>query len=228
MIRASHHMSAAAPHRQGDGVPGTPAKRVASASQGWRQAVRRFRHCRSGVAIVEFAFAAPILLMMVVGIMEVSMIFFASTLLEGGLREAARFGITGSQVGASTREEHIVEIINEHGAGLITVAAENISILVYSNFESIGEPEPYADENTNGQYDLGEPFTDTNCNGEWDQDMGRAGAGRGGDVVLYRVEYEWPLLVGMLAPLIGNDGKVPLSASVAVRNEPYSGSTPTC
>ena len=52
--------------------------------------------------------------------------------------------------------------------------------------------------------------------------------GEGGDVVLYRVDYEWPLLVGLLAPVFGNDGKVPLSASVAVRNEPYSESTPTC
>ena len=177
---------------------------------------------------MEFAFAAPILLMMVVGIMEISMIFFASTLLEGGLREAARFGITGSNPKDGTREERIVEIINDHGAGLITVGVENVSILVYSDFDSIGEPEPYADENTNGEYDVGEPFTDSNCNGQWDEDMGKSGAGRGGDVVLYRVEYEWPLLVGMLAPLIGNDGKVPLSASVAVRNEPYSESTATC
>ena len=58
--------------------------------------------------------------------------------------------------------------------------------------------------------------------------LGSAGAGSGGDVVLYRVDYEWPLLVGMMAPVFGNDGKVPLSASVAVRNEPYSESTPTC
>jgi hypothetical protein len=188
----------------------------------------RFRHCTSGVAIVEFAFAAPILLMMVVGIMEISMIFFASTLLEGGLREAARFGITGSQGGAATREERIVEIMNDHGAGLITIAAEDITILVYQNFDSVGDPEPYADENTNGEFDAGEPFTDVNCNGQWDRDMGKSGAGSGGDVVMYRVDYEWPLLVGMLAPLIGNDGKVPLSASVAVRNEPYSESTPTC
>ena len=192
------------------------------------QSLRRFRSCTGGVAIVEFAFAAPILLMMVVGIMEVSMIFFASTLLEGGLREAARYGITGANPEAGTREERIVEIINEHGAGLITIATEDVSILVYSDFDSISEPEPYADENTNGEFDPGEPFTDVNCNGQWDEDMGKSGAGNSGDVVMYRVDYEWPLLVGMLAPVIGNDGKVPLSASVAVRNEPYAKSATAC
>ncbi len=228
MIQRTRHTAAVTSYRQYNSVLGHLGTLFNSRGHTLRQTLGRFQHCTSGVTSVEFAFAAPILFMVVVGIMEVSMIFFASTLLEGGLREAARFGITGSEPSQGTREERIVEIVNDHGAGLITITAEDISILVYSDFGSIGEPEPYADENTNGEYDVGEAFTDINCSGEWDQDMGGAGAGSGGDVVLYRVDYEWPLLVGLLAPLIGNDGKVPLSAGVAVRNEPYSESTPTC
>lgn len=228
MIKRALHTAAVASYQHCDSVLSPAGPMFRSRGHSLRQTLRRFRHCTGGVTSVEFAFAAPILFMMVVGIMEVSMIFFASTLLEGGLREAARFGITGSEPSQGSREERIVEIVNDHGAGLITITAEDISILVYSDFGSIGEPEPYADENTNGEYDFGEPFTDINCSGEWDQDMGGDGAGSGGDVVLYRVDYEWPLLVGMMAPVFGNDGKVPLSAGVAVRNEPYSESTPTC
>ena len=228
MINRAIHTAAIASYQHCDSVLLLAGTLFRSRGHSLRQTLRRFQHCTSGVAGVEFAFAAPILFMVVVGIMEVSMIFFASTLLEGGLREAARFGITGSEPSQVSREERIVEIVNAHGAGQITITAEDITILVYSDFGSIGEPEPYADENTNGEYDAGEPFTDINCSGEWDQDMGSAGAGSGGDVVLYRVDYEWPLLVGLLAPVFGNDGKVPLSASVAVRNEPYSESTLTC
>jgi hypothetical protein len=58
--------------------------------------------------------------------------------------------------------------------------------------------------------------------------MGRAGLGAGGDVVIYQVNYDWPLLTGLLAPFIGTDGKVPLGASVAVRNEPYEGGAAGC
>jgi len=228
VIQRTRHNAAVTSYRQYDSVRGHLGVLFKSKVHAMRQTLCRFQHCTGGVAAVEFAFAAPILIMVVIGIMEVSMIFFASTLLEGGLREAARFGITGSEPTQGSREERIVEIVNGHGVGLITITAEDIDILVYSNFTSIGEPEPYADQNTNGEYDIGEPFTDINCNGDWDEDMGGAGAGSGGDVVLYRVDYEWPLLVGLLAPIFGNDGKVPLSASVAVRNEPYSESTPTC
>ena len=94
--------------------------------------------------------------------------------------------------------------------------------MVYDSFDDIGEPEPFTDqEPMNGAYDAGEPFSDTNGNGTWDADMGTAGVGGPGDVVVYTVSYDWPLLTGMLFSWMGTDGKVPLRASIAVRNEPY-------
>lgn len=193
-----------------------------------RHRLAAFRRCSRGLSSVEFALAAPVLIMAVVGIMEIGMIFFASTLLEGGLREAARFGITGTSPTLGSREDRIVEIVNEHGIGLIAITAADIEINVYQDFDSVGEPEPYADEDTNGEYDLGEPYTDINCNGQWDEDRAVSGAGAGGDVVHYSIDYDWPLLFGMLGPIVGDNGKVALNASVAVRNEPFSDGTPTC
>lgn len=97
-----------------------------------------------------------------------------------------------------------------------------IQYLVYDSFENIGQPEPFTDqEPMNGVYDQGEPFTDVNGNTTWDADMGAAGVGGPGEVVVYTVSYDWPLLTGMLHSWMGTDGKVPLRASVAVRNEPY-------
>jgi hypothetical protein len=183
---------------------------------------------REGASALEFAFVVPPLMLILIGIMELAMIGFATSVLEGGLREAARFGITGLQPGNGTREQHIVNIINEHGADLVTIDTNNIATLVYQDFGSIGDPEPYVDLDGSGAYDGGEPFTDVNCNGAWDEDMGRAGLGAGGDVVIYQVNYDWPLLTGLLAPFIGTDGKVPLGASVAVRNEPYEGGAAGC
>jgi hypothetical protein len=52
--------------------------------------------------------------------------------------------------------------------------------------------------------------------------MGAAGLGGPGDVVLYPVSFDWSLLTPLMAPLAGADGKLRLSASIAVRNEPYN------
>ncbi len=72
----------------------------------------------------------------------------------------------------------------------------------------------------NGQIDPGE-YVDINGNNQWDADMGAAGAGGPGAVVVYKVKYDWPLLTGLLTPLLGQNGYVTLSVSTAVRNEPF-------
>lgn len=190
--------------------------------------LRRLLGQAEGVSLIEFAILAPAFLLTVVGIMELSMIAFATSVLEGGLREAARFGITGLDPSNGTREQRIVEIINENGAGLVVIGQEHISTRTYANFTDIGDPEPYVDLDGSGDYTAGEPFTDVNCSGFWEADMGGSGAGDGGDVVIYEVNYDYSLLTGMLRPFLGQDGKFPLSASVAVRNEPFDSGAPTC
>lgn len=189
-----------------------------------RQLLRR----ADGVSALEFALIAPAFVLTVVGIMEVSMIAFATSLLEGGLREAARFGITGLAGNNGTREQRIVDIINENGAGIVTVDPTNVTTRTYKNFTDIGDPEPFVDLDGSGDYTPGEPFTDVNCSGAWEADMGGLGAGDGGDVVIYEVNYDYPLMTGMLAPFLGQNGTFPLSASVAVRNEPFASGAPTC
>ena len=58
-----------------------------------RRRLGRFGRRSDGVSAIEFAFVAPVLLLFIVGTMELGMILFADSLLEGGLREAARFVI---------------------------------------------------------------------------------------------------------------------------------------
>ena len=194
-----------------------------------KQSLRRFRACRRGAAVIEFAFVIPLLLVFIVGIMELSRITLAISLLEGGLREASRFGITGlDSDDSASREEQILALINHHGAGLYQIDQSNLSTLIYPNFALIGDPEPYTDTDGNGTHDPGEPFTDVNCNGNWDADMGRAGLGVGGEIVLYKVDYPLKLMTGYLGNALGDSGKIDLEASVAVRNEPFEAGDPGC
>ncbi len=183
--------------------------------------MKRLRRNRKGSSLVEFAVSAPVVIVALMGIVEFSMILFVNSLLEGGLREASRFGLTGFQPNGLTREERILQIVEDHTLGLVDDTAANLSTLVYPSFDSIGEPEPFTDNNGNGQFDAGESYMDVNGNNQWDPDMGAAGLGGAEDIVLYTIEYDWPLLTGLLSDVIGNDGKIGLRASVVVRNEPY-------
>jgi Flp pilus assembly protein TadG len=170
---------------------------------------------------VEFAFAAMPLVLMVVGTMEFGMIMFTSTLMESGLRDAARFGITGQEPEAQTRLERILDIIANRTLGLVDMTAAQVEVMVYPGYGDIGRGEAFVDGNANGKYDPGETFTDENGNGQWDADVGAPGAGGAGDIVVYRMNYDWPLLTPLLGHVIGVDGHFSLKAAVAVRNEPW-------
>jgi len=192
---------------------------------------RRFLACRRGTPIIEFALAAPVFFLVMIGMFEVAMMTFTNVNVEGALREAARWGITGRTPESGTRQDEIIAMIDEHTFGLIDMSEATITLKVYASFNDIGQPEPFVDsiEPLNGRYDPGESFTDLNGNAQWDADRGVAGVGNAGEVVLYRIVYKWHLLTPLIADLIGDqDGAITMSASVAVRNEPWCLSAQLC
>ncbi|MEQ9042554.1 MAG: pilus assembly protein [Alphaproteobacteria bacterium] len=183
---------------------------------------RKLGRRREGSTTIEFAFAMPILAVALIGLVELAMVMIVTTLMEGGLRQAARFGVTGFAPAGVTREQRILDIIAEQTIGLVDVGQAEITTLIYPDFEDIGDPEPYTDDSpANGSYDVGEDYLDVNGNGQWDADMGASGAGDAGDIVVYRITYDWPMLTGLLDPFIGQNGVLRLTASVAVQNEPF-------
>lgn len=189
---------------------------------------RRLRQARRGSTLVEFAIAFPAFILLAIGLIEVAMVLFVTSLMEGGLREAARFGITGFTPDGQTRVERILQIVEQHTQGLVEMDEVDITFFVYPSFDDIGEPEPFADDNGNGRFDDGEAYTDVNGNGQWDADMGAVGLGGPGDIMLYTLRYRWDLLTGLLDPLMGDDtGLMRLSASIVVRNEPFGSAAGT-
>ena len=190
---------------------------------GISQNFKRVAKADDGSTLLEFAFGAPILLTVVLAAMEFGVIMLTGTLMESSLRGAARFGITGEQPNGVTRLERIIEIIDARTLGLIDMSQAEVNILVYPSFSDIGRGESFIDGNTNGAYDLGETFTDENGNGVWDADIGTAGSGTSGDIVVYRLRYNWQTMTPFAGYFIGNDGIVGLNASIVVRNEPWDG-----
>ena len=197
------------------------ARQILQARTHRRPAARLGRFAgQSGVALLEFAIVAPILLALVVGIIEFAMVVLVSVLLEGGIRDASRFGMTGQTVSGSTREEHIAQVVSDSTLGLVTVGPDDVEVMVYPDFDEIIEDESYTDSDGSGDYTPGEDFIDANGNGVWDAGNGTTGAGNPGEVVVYRVNAEWSTMTPFIGRMLPNDGLFALSASIAVRNEP--------
>ncbi len=175
-----------------------------------------------GIAATEFAFAAPVLLTVMIGAFEVSNFMFAKVVLEGAAREAARQGITGYSPCGMTREEFIQATIDKAMLGFTDPERRSVTKRVYRSFTDIGEPEDFDDVNGNGVYDAGEPFTDINGNNQWDPDMAAAGLGGPGDVVVYDFSYQLDSMTGFFAHIVPSAASMTLRASTAVRNEPAS------
>lgn len=186
----------------------------------WRR-IARLGRGEQGVTAVEFALIAPVCFTLVCVFIDLCMIMFISNVMEGGLREASRYAITGYVETGVTRENKIKAIITDHSYNLIAPADIAISYKVYSSFGDVGKPEPFVDKNGNGKYDAGESYTDVNKNGQWDADMGTSGVGGPGDIVAYIVTYKWALWTPLAKQVWGGEGTVTMSATVAVRNEPY-------
>ncbi|PCI58843.1 MAG: hypothetical protein COB37_12425, partial [Kordiimonadales bacterium] len=108
--------------------------------------------------------------------------------------------------------------IEEQTFGRVDMDTVEIETLVYEQFADIGAAEPYTDTNGSENYDEGEDYVDVNGNGIWDDDISTAGLGGGGDIVLYRISYSANGITGF-----GDwaTRSISISATVAVRNEPY-------
>src|SRR5215813_5157034 len=92
----------------------TTEVRLMRIRHGWlSRQLRRFARNNDGAAALEFALVLPPLCLILVGMFEMSMLMFAQASMEGALREAARFGMTGSVADPADREEQILAIIDK-------------------------------------------------------------------------------------------------------------------
>jgi hypothetical protein len=175
---------------------------------------------QDGATAIEFAFVAPVLALILSGIVELSMIMYTTAVMEGATTISSRLGKTGFSTTSESRQDMIYDMIRDQCGALIDMSKVTITTLSYGSFDNVGKPEPYTDSNHNGHYDIGEPYTDVNGNGEWDADMGASGVGGADDVVLYRVTYPWPILTPLMSIFFTN-GAYTITSSVLVKNEPY-------
>lgn len=183
--------------------------------------LRQFARAHQGVTAVEFALLAPVLLLLMMGIVEFSLIMLAYNVIESATTVSARLGATGFTTSGISREQTILNSITARAGTFITPSKLVITSKFYSQFSNISDPEPYTDTNHNGMYNAGEPYTDVNGNGKWDDDMGKAGYGQAGDIVVYTVSYPWKILTPMVGSFIGHNGVFTITTHAVTKNEPF-------
>ena len=184
----------------------------------YTEKMRYFIKNTHGNTIIEFAVIAPILFLMLSGIIELGLILFTTSAMEGATNVGSRIGKTNFYTG--TREDYIRNQIISLTGGFLNTSSLTISILSYNSFANIGQPEPCLIPATAPCPGIaGVNFTDINGNGTWDQDQGSATAGGSGSVVLYRTSYPWRLFTPIMAGLLGTNGIYTITAVAAVRNE---------
>src|ERR1043166_7738550 len=87
---------------------------------GWIRRVTGYVRDRKGATAVEFGLIAPVCMTLVCIFIDLSMVMFITNVMEGGLREASRYAITGYLEPGVTREDKIKAIVYDHSYGLIT------------------------------------------------------------------------------------------------------------
>lgn len=213
--------------------PGAAAKSAnrSSAQQRWRCRLRPpmalFRPIIprvsnvSGATAVEFAMVAPVLMLLLTGIVECGLVLAADIVLKNATSDASRTGRTGFTALDSTQDATVRRMIRNEAGVLMDADRITIESTAYSGFDTLKKPEPFIDANKNGKRDDGENFTDVNGNGVYDLDQGRSGYGGTNEVVLYTVSYPWRFFTPLIGRMVGTDGVLTLTATAVVQNEPY-------
>ena len=180
--------------------------------------LRRLTRESEGATIVEFAFVAPVLILLILGVFDMAHTQFTNAMLNGALQKAGRDMTLESaltrQADIDARVRDKLEVVVPAGA---TITFEKLS---HFDFADIGEPEPILGDNGNNRCDPGERYVDVNESGAWEADRGKTGIGGARDAVLYTANVTYPRLFPVFA-LAGMPRDVTLRASTVLRNQPY-------
>jgi Flp pilus assembly protein TadG len=180
-----------------------------------RRRLGRFLDAREGVAAIEFAIVSIPFLMLLFSILELGILFMASTAIEAAATNAARQIRTGQlQQGSANNAAGFRSLVcadmswissNDCNANL------SVDVRTFSSFSAINVTPPVsgaAIDSTQLTFSDGAP-----C-----------------DIVLVRVFYPWTLITPLLEPGLPNLGPNQrlLATAIAFRNEDYQSQGATC
>lgn len=179
--------------------------------------VRRFRKKEDGATAIEFAMLAAPFFVLLFGIIESSLIFFAGQMLETAVDDVGRKIRTGQLDNTITEQQFKDEMCAE-AAILFDCDGIAVDLQIAAKFEDLGDP-PVPDASDNSTDFSGYSFTPP-CPGE---------------IAMVTASYEWPIFTYFASDNIyrevsGSEGnllfrKILLNAIAVFRTEPYPAGT---
>lgn len=188
-----------------------------------RSFLKRFAHDERGLTVVEFAFIAPTLLVLMMGTFDLGFRVYAQSVLQGEVQKAGRDSTleTGASTAAGTALNNQVK---DQVSKVIKNGTWTFTRRSYGSFTRAGQAENFTDNNANGVRDAGECFQDENGNGNWDSDVGLNGQGTSNDIVMYTASVSYARIFPMYG-LLGWSPNQTISATTVLRNQPYGTQT---
>lgn len=171
-----------------------------------RYLTKRWRKSTSGTTAIEFSLVAIPFIIMMLGIVEIALMYTAGSLLEGSTAAAARMIRTGQlqQLNPADPETMFREALCANIRGLVNCNTVQIEVVqLPDGFMDASDYAPQFDEDGNL---VTRAFT----------------MGGSSDVVLIRTAYRYPFLTPLLSPILGGaSGSRLLMSTIVLETEPY-------
>ena len=177
-----------------------------------RRHLRRFRDAREGATAVEFAIVAIPFLALLLGIIELALVFSASVALDNAVMAASRRIRTGELIaptGSTAQEASRIAFRNEICANMGFMQTDcqtnlYVDVRTSSDFSSIALADPAA-------------------GGAWNPGTLTFNTGGASTIVLVRAYYRWTLFAPLMnQALVRLPGQTLLTSVTTFRTEPYA------
>jgi Flp pilus assembly protein TadG len=186
--------------------------------------IRQLYQNQRGATIIEFAFVAPTLILILLAGFDFSYGQYVRAILQGEVqksgRDAALEGSSGALAALDGRVRTRVDTLV--GNATYTITRKNVA-----SFERAGQAEPFADAvhgstPLDGICNLGEAYTDENNNGSFDSAVSAGSDGQGGarDITIYTVVVSYPRLFP-ISGIMNIPSTVTQTATTVLRNQPF-------
>lgn len=183
--------------------------------------IRRMLRDQSGATLLEFAFVAPVLVLMLIGGMDVGYTIYIQSIASGTLESVSRSGslegATESQIRHDIRQS-IFNILPNYAQAdsNVTVTTKN-----YTDYSRINSAEKIVLDNDNdGTVDSGDCWIDEDANNLFGTNEGKNGIGGADDSVYYTVDISVRNLFPMHA-MLGLPATRTITVKTLVVNQPY-------
>jgi Flp pilus assembly protein TadG len=162
--------------------------------------LRTFVRNNRGVAALEFAIVAPVVLLLLGGVIENGIILFTQSLLDNAARDAGRLIQTGQVQQGGGVSAFTTQLCNDV-SGMIPCGSLQYYVQSGGTFSSLN-------------------VTVTNSGGTM-ANSGSFDAGNPGDDVAVQVAYNRPYLIPLVGKYMAVNGSTLLVSTVIFQNEPY-------